>query len=73
MNRSRIRRLCTLVSATYGLPHDTLAYLATAKSRYPVLFRAAALRHIVRNAPLSVTLGQPFAAARRRVRRHYGI
>lgn len=73
MNRHRIVRFAMLVYATYGLPRETLLGIVKAKRRYSPHYRAAALRHLVGDAPLTVTGGQPFAERRRRVRSHYGI
>jgi hypothetical protein len=73
MIRERILRFGMQIFHTYGLSHDELVRIVKAKKRYSAHYRAAALRHLVSDAPLSVTGGQPFAARRRRVRRHYGL
>ncbi|WP_176060297.1 hypothetical protein [Paraburkholderia sp. BCC1876] len=73
MNRQRILRFSLAVFATYRLPHDKLVRIARSKRLYSSYYRAAALRHLVADAPLSVTGGRPFAERRRRVRAHYGI
>lgn len=73
MNRQRILRFGMMVWQTYGLPHEQLVRIVRAKKRHSAHFRAAALRHLVAEAPLSVTGGRPFAERRRRVRRYYGI
>ena len=41
--------------------------------QYSPRSRAAALRHIVARAPITVTQGRPYAARRRLVRRHFGV
>jgi hypothetical protein len=62
-----------MVWQTHGLSHDQLLRIVKAKRRYSRHFRAAALRHLVMDAPLAVTGGRPFAERRRRVRAYYGI
>lgn len=71
MNRQRITRFSRYVFETYRLPHDMLAAIVRAQDRYSPLFRVAAVRHIVADAPLAVTGGRPFAERRRAVRRFY--
>lgn len=73
MNRQRIFRFGLMVWQTYGLPHEQLLKIVKSRTRYSTHFRAAALRHLVAEAPLSVTCGRPYAERRRRVRRYYGI
>lgn len=73
MIRQRILRFGMQMFHTYGLSRDELVRIVKAKKRYSAHYRAAALRHLVADAPLSVTGGQPFAERRRRVRRHYGL
>jgi len=73
MNRQRILRFGLMIWQTHGLPHEELLRIVRAKQRRSAHFRAAALRHLVAKAPLSVTGGHPFAERRRRVRRYYGI
>ena len=73
MNRQRIIRLSRCINETCRLPHDMLVSIVRAGDRYSPLFRAAALRHIVAEAPLSVTGGRPFAERRRAVRQFYQL
>ncbi|RKT10622.1 hypothetical protein B0G69_8055 [Paraburkholderia sp. RAU2J] len=73
MNRQRIFSFGLMVWQTHGLSHEELLRIVKAKKRYSPHFRAAALRHLVMAAPLSVTAGRPFAERRRRVRAHYRI
>ncbi|TCK33409.1 hypothetical protein B0G84_7629 [Paraburkholderia sp. BL8N3] len=73
MNRQRTFRFGLMIWQTYGLPREGLLRIVKAKRRYSTHYRAAALRHLVGDAPLSVTGGRPFADRRRRVRQHYGI
>jgi microcystin degradation protein MlrC len=73
MNRERILRFSMQMFHLYGLPPDELVRIVKSKRRYSAHYRAAALRHLVMDAPLSVTNGRPFAERRRRVRQHYGI
>jgi hypothetical protein len=73
MNRQRMLRFALQVYHTSFLSHDALIGVVKAKRRYSTHYRAAALRHVVMNAPLSVTGGRPFAERRRLVRRHYGV
>jgi hypothetical protein len=73
MNRERIFQFSVLIWQTYDLPRDLLLLIVKANERFSPQHRAAALRHVVMDAPLSVTGGGPFAERRRRVRRHYGI
>jgi hypothetical protein len=72
LNR-RLARFSRLVHGTYRLPESVLLSIVMARGRYPATFRAAALRNLVAQAPVSVTRGLPFAQRRRLVRRHYGI
>lgn len=62
-----------LVHETYGLAEAELLVIIRAKGVFSPRYRAAALRHLHRIAPLDVTQGRPFAEARRLVRRHYGV
>lgn len=71
--KEKIIRFSRLIHQTYGLPFDDLVGIVRDRSRYSPRFRAAALRHVVAGAPVSVTGGQPFAASRRLVRKHYAI
>jgi hypothetical protein len=71
MFRQRIIRFSRNVARTYALPLDVLVSIVRATDQYSPMFRAAALRHIVLQAPLHVTGGQPFAACRRAVRKFY--
>jgi hypothetical protein len=73
MNRERILRFSMQIFHLYGLSQDELVRIVKSKRLYSAQYRAAALRHLVVDAPLSVTGGQPFAQRRRRVRAHYGI
>ncbi|MFM0077261.1 hypothetical protein PQQ86_39615 [Paraburkholderia sediminicola] len=73
MARERILRFAMMLYQLYGLSNSELVRIAKAKRRYSTHHRAAALRHLVIDAPLAVTGGQPFAERRRRVRKHYGI
>jgi hypothetical protein len=73
MNRERILRFGMMLYHLYGMSNDELVRIVKSKKRYSTHYRAAALRHLVIDAPLSVTGGQPFAERRRRVRRHYNI
>jgi hypothetical protein len=71
--RQRFVRFSRQVAQTYALPHDALVSIVRARDNYSPTLRAAALRHIVMQAPLHVTGGQPFAARRRAVRRFYQL
>ena len=62
-----------LVSETYVLSESQLLRIVRAKDVWSARYRAAALRHLHRVAPLDVTQGRPFAQARRLARRHYGV
>jgi hypothetical protein len=73
MNRQRVIRFSRYVFETYRLPHSTLVSIVAARDRYSPHFRAAALRHIVADAPLAVTGGRPFAERRKAVRRFYQV
>lgn len=73
MNRQKIISFSRLVHETYRYPREVLLQMVKAKDCYSLQRRAAALRHLVRGAPLEVTGGRPFAESRRRVRKHYGI
>ena len=73
MNRQRILRFGMMLYDTSGLSQDALIGIVKSRLRYSTHYRAAALRHLVIDAPLSVTCGRPFAERRRLVRRHYGI
>jgi hypothetical protein len=69
------RRPTRLITLVYGLsrqPTQELTGIVRDK-RYPLLFREAALRCLVHSAPISVTMGAPFAERRRHVRRFYGV
>ncbi|TFE36950.1 hypothetical protein E2553_45830 [Paraburkholderia dipogonis] len=73
MSRQRIYLFSRYVARTYALPLENLTTIVRARDCYSPMFRAAALRHIVMQAPLHVTGGQPFAARRRAVRRFYQL
>ncbi|CAB3806761.1 hypothetical protein LMG28138_05840 [Pararobbsia alpina] len=73
MIRQRLTRFSRCVFDTHQLPHGLLVSIVRARDRYSPLFRAAALRHIVADAPLAVTGGRPFAQRRRAVRRFYQL
>ncbi|MGP8486073.1 hypothetical protein ACT2FY_08745 [Paraburkholderia fungorum] len=73
MNRQRLFSFGLMVWQTHGLSHDQLLRIVSAKNRYSPRFRAAALRHLVAAAPVSITGGRPFAERRRRVRAHYRV
>lgn len=73
MNRQRIFRFSLMIWQTCGLPREDLLRIVKAKRRYSTHYRAAALRHLVGDAPLAVTGGRPFAERRRLVRQHCGI
>ena len=73
MNRERILRFGMQLYHLYGLPEAKLLRIVRSKKRYSPHYRAAALRYLVCDAPLSVTEGRPYAERRRRVRKHYGI
>ncbi|MFL9988487.1 hypothetical protein [Paraburkholderia sediminicola] len=73
MTRERILRFAMMLYQLYGLSNNELVRIAKAKRRYSTHYRAAALRHLVIDAPLAVTGGQPFAERHRRVCKHYGI
>ncbi|PVX85757.1 hypothetical protein [Paraburkholderia unamae] len=62
-----------LVYVTYELSESQLLAVVRAKDAFSVRYRAAALRHLHRLAPLDVTQGRPFAEARRLVRRHHDV
>lgn len=66
-------RFFALLRDTYKLPTEVLLAVIADKQRYSVRFRAAALRNLVCNAPVSLTQGRCYAARRRIVRAHYGI
>lgn len=72
LNR-KLARFSRLVHETYRLPQAVLLSICRARGQYPATYRAAALRHLIAEAPVSVTHGLPFAQRRRLVRRHYGI
>lgn len=73
MSRQRIYLFSRYVARTYALTLENLITIVRARDCYSPMFRAAALRHIVMQAPLQVTGGQPFAARRRAVRRFYQL
>ncbi|MGF6637140.1 hypothetical protein [Paraburkholderia tuberum] len=73
MSRQRIYLFSRYVARTYALPLENLITIVRARDCYSPMFRAAALRHIVMQAPLHVTGGQPFAARRRAARRFYQL
>ena len=58
--------------ATDVLPVHHLVRIIRDKT-YSPRFRSAALRNLVGQAPLEVTHGQPYAARRRLVRKHYQV
>ena len=73
MIRHHIVEFSRCVGQTYGLSQDMLVSIVTARDRYTPRFRAAALRNLVCDAPLSVTRGMPYAARRRAVRTFYQV
>jgi hypothetical protein len=73
MIRSHVIRFARMVFETYCCTNDELIAIVKAKGRVSARFRAAALRNLVGNASLSVTLGRPYAERRRLVRKHYGV
>jgi hypothetical protein len=73
MSRQRIYLFSRYVARTYALSLDNLITIVRARECYSPMFRAAALRHVVLQAPLHVTGGQPFAARRRAVRTFYQL
>lgn len=73
MTRQRIYLFSRYVARTYTLPLEHLINIVRARDCYSPMFRAAALRHVVLQAPLDVTGGQPFAARRRAVRQFYQL
>jgi hypothetical protein len=73
MNSKRRRRFSYMVYEIRCCSHKALIAIVQARSHYSPLYRTAALRHLVLDAPLEVTGGRPFAERRRRVRQHYGI
>jgi hypothetical protein len=73
MFNRRLASFSRLVHATYRLPGSVLLSIVMARGQYPATYRAAALRHLIARAPVSVTRGLPFAQRRRLVRLHYGI
>ncbi|TDN59059.1 hypothetical protein [Paraburkholderia sp. BL10I2N1] len=73
MYRPHIVRFALMIYETYRYSLAEQIEIVRAKDRYSPRYRAAALRHIAIDAPLSVTLGRPFAERRRLVRRYYGI
>ena len=68
----RANRLGTFIFGLAKTPTEALRAIVQEK-RYPVLMREAALRWLIHWAPVSVTLGAPFAVRRRYVRRFYGV
>lgn len=56
-----------------GIPLDQLMAIARDRTRFSLRTRAAALRHVVSLAPITVTRGMPYAARRRLVRNHYRV
>ncbi|CAM5535035.1 hypothetical protein TMEC54S_00328 [Thauera mechernichensis] len=73
--QTRMRYFCQLVTYCYKqLPTvDAAVQVVQAKDRYAPILRSAALRNLIRMAPLEVTRGQPYLQARRLVRQHYGV
>lgn len=69
----RLQRFIAYVHKLSGTPAPVLENLVRDRARYSPLYRSAALRHLVCDAPLEVTGGRPYAERRRRVRQHYGI
>ncbi|CAN7719880.1 hypothetical protein [Paraburkholderia hospita] len=73
MIRQRIVEFSRCIRQTYGLSQEVLVSVIKAQDRYTPRFRAAALRNLVCDAPVSVTGGAPYAARRRAVRRFYQV
>ena len=73
MVRPHVVRFSRMVYDCYRCSHGQLLEIISAKGRLSARYRAAALRNLVGNAPLSVTLGRPYAERRRLVRKHYGV
>jgi len=59
--------------ATDVLPQHHLLRVVRSKEAYSALMRAAALRHLVAQAPIEITQGRPFAERRRLVRSYFKI
>ena len=75
IKRERLTRFIRLVSDCYRELRtiDALIEVIKSKERYSPLLRAAALRNLIRMAPIEVKQGQPYLRARRLVRAHYGV
>lgn len=73
--QTRMHHFCQLVTYCYRqLPTvEAAVEVVRAKDRYAPILRSAALRNLIRMAPLEVTRGQPYLQARRLVRAHYGV
>lgn len=73
--QKRMRHFCLLVTYCYSQLQtvEAAVKVVRAKERYSPLLRAAALRNLIKMAPLEVTRGHPYLQARRLVRQHYGI
>lgn len=73
--QTRMRHFCLLVTYCYRQLQtvEGAVQVVRAKERYSPLLRSAALRNLIKMAPLEVTRGQPFLQARRLVRQHYGV
>jgi hypothetical protein len=72
MYRYHVVRFSRLINETSHFNESDLLLIVRSKDCYSPRYRAAALRHLVMCAPLSVTQGRPFAERRRMVRVHYG-
>ena len=70
---ARRARFHLLVHETYRFNEQELLVIVRGRDVFSPRYRAAALRHLHRIAPLEVTQGRPFAEARRLARRHYGV
>lgn len=65
------QRFMLHVRTTSVLPAYHLVRIA--RSPYSPQMRSAALRNLVCQAPIEVTLGRPYPEKRRLVRAHYGV
>ena len=72
-HNARRAQFYRLVFETYVLNESQLLLIVRSKDVWSARYRAAALRHLHRLAPLDVTQGRPFADARRLARRNYGV
>ncbi|CAE6967723.1 hypothetical protein [Paraburkholderia domus] len=73
MYRRHVVRFSLMIHETNRFDESELLDIVRAKDCFSPRYRTAALRHLVMDAPLSVTQGRPFAERRRLVRRHYGV